>query len=167
MFQRLCYALALSCLARAAIQVQVPQEPERGHVVQSNFLGVSIELTFLDLYSSFLAMIVSSTTDWPPAGNSTSALNNNVLNYFKAFAPSNRRPLRIRVGGNSMDSSTMDPNQSEMIKLTGTQASGNDIHCTFGPSLFNVLKAFGDAAGGAEYMLGMSTILSRYCAGRR
>ena len=58
-----------------------------------------------------------------------------------------------------MDSSSIDPNQQEIIVFTGTRDSDNDVHSTFGPILFDTLKAFGDAVGGAEYMIGNALIL--------
>lgn len=52
-----------------------------------------------------------------------------------------------------MDSSVYVPTQSNMITLTGGNSS-NDITCTFGPVLFDVLKAVGNNIGGSQYILG-------------
>lgn len=55
-----------------------------------------------------------------------------------------------------MDSSVFEEHQTEVIALTGTQRNQNDVHSTYGPSLFSTMKAFGDALGGAIYMVGLS-----------
>ena len=55
-----------------------------------------------------------------------------------------------------MDSSTYDPNQSEMIVLTDPNAYFNDVPTSIGPSLFDVMNAMSSCVGGMEYIIGLS-----------
>lgn len=78
-------------------------------------------------------------------GSSPSALPNAMKNYLHNIVARTTHPLRIRIGGNSMDASTYVPSQSQMIIQTDKDAYFNDIPVTFGPVFFDVLNAMADA----------------------
>jgi hypothetical protein len=62
--------------------------------------------------------------------------------------------LRVRVGGNSMDDSTYDPYQSQMITNTSFTTDIHDQPVTYGPVLFDVLAELANQVGGIEYLMG-------------
>lgn len=65
------------------------------------------------------------------------------------------QPLRLRIGGNSMDSSTYIPEQtSPMVQLTDPGANANNQPVKYGPMLWDVLKKVATDIGGAEYLIG-------------
>lgn len=71
-------------------------------------------------------------------------------------ARTGNNPLRIRVGGNSMDSSTYIPSQtSPMVQLSNVAANANNQLANYGPLLWDVMKKVADDLGGAEYLVGM------------
>ncbi len=55
-----------------------------------------------------------------------------------------------------MDSSSYNPQQSEMIILTDPNAYFNDVPTSIGPVLFDVMDTISDCLGGAEYIIGLS-----------
>jgi hypothetical protein len=67
-------------------------------------------------------------------------------------------PLRMRLGGNSMDDATfvqgMPP--SPLIDVTNANANPNDIPVDFGPALWAQMAAVADTIGGGEYVIGLS-----------
>lgn len=90
-------------------------------------------------------------------GNGTSNIPKPFLNYLSALRSRSgpNRPLRLRIGGNSMDSSTYVPSQtSPMIQLTNSQANVNDQPVNYGPVLWDVVKLVAQNVGGAQYLIG-------------
>ncbi len=129
--------LAISALA--AIPITAPTSAPSSDVVYSNFLGISVELSFVNYYF----------------GNTTSNIPQPFVNYLEALhARSSGKPVRLRLGGNSMDSSTYSPGQPDIIEFTDPTANVNDQPVTYGPQLFEVMNAVSDKVGGAEYLIG-------------
>lgn len=104
-------------------------------------MGISFELSVLNNYF----------------GNDTSSTPGPVLNYLSALT--NRidpgHPLRLRIGGNSMDSGTYNPSQSAIIQFTDPHANVNDQPVSFGPTLLDVIKRIADDVG-AQCLIGLS-----------
>ena len=139
-------ALLVFCVhaTRAAtIQVSPPSQPPAGDAIATvypNFLGISLELSFINTYF----------------GNSSDQVPTAMVNYLSAIR--NRtldKPVRLRLGGNSMDSSTYVPDQSDIIEFTNPNANSNDQPVNYGPALFDVMNAVNDKAGGTEYLIGI------------
>ena len=63
-------------------------------------------------------------------------------------------PLRLRIGGDSMDSSTFVANQTQFSIFINPNANPNDQSVDFGPIVFNVLDAVSKSLGGVEYLIG-------------
>lgn len=53
-----------------------------------------------------------------------------------------------------MDDTSYDPNQAEMIVLTGINNTANKQPAILGPAYFDTLKAVSDDLGGAQYLIG-------------
>jgi hypothetical protein len=53
-----------------------------------------------------------------------------------------------------MDDTTYDPNQANMITLTGINNAANKQPAILGPAYFDTLKAVSDEIGGAQYLIG-------------
>ncbi|KAG6833918.1 hypothetical protein H0H87_007929 [Tephrocybe sp. NHM501043] len=132
-------ALAISTAADP-ISVSVPSIAPGHNVVQPNFLGISLELSFMDEYF----------------GNDTSTIPSTVLNYLSAIrSRTGNNPLRLRVGGNSMDSSVYVPElTTPMLQFTQSAANANNQPVNYGPMLWEVMKKVADDVGGAEYLIG-------------
>lgn len=81
-----------------------------------------------------------------------------MMNYLSNIRARMNSPLRIRVGGNSMDVSTYVPDQTEMIKLTDPNAYYNDVPCDFGPTLFDVMNTLADTVGEMQFIIGLSML---------
>lgn len=79
-----------------------------------------------------------------------------MQNYLANLRKRIQKPLRIRIGGNSMDAATYIPTQSNMITLTDPNAYFNDIPVDFGPSLFSVLNGMSDRVGEMQFIVGVS-----------
>ena len=125
----------------AAVQVSLPATPPSDNVtaVYSNFFGISFELSFINYY----------------LGNDTASMPQPVLNYLSALrARGGDRPLRLRLGGNSMDSSTYVPGQQQIIQFTDPTANVNDQPVTYGSALFDLMKASSDKIGGSQWLIG-------------
>ena len=61
----------------------------------------------------------------------------------------------MRIGGNSMDTSTYNPSQlSPMIQFLDPQANVNNQPVSYGPALWDVMKKVGDNIQGANYLVG-------------
>ena len=146
-----CIALALHALAAqlfvamaAAVSVTAPSgaPPSTANVVWSNFLGLSVELSFINYYF----------------GNNTDQLPAPTANYLSALrARGSGRPMRVRIGGNSIDSSTYVPGQQgSLIQFTDPGANVNDQPVDFGPQLFDVMNAMNEDVGGISYLIGES-----------
>ena len=144
-FSSTCLLLA-SCLTTTlgAVQVAPPAAPPGDNVttVFSNFFGISLELSFINYYF----------------GNSTAEIPQPVVRYLSALhAHGSGKPVRIRLGGNSMDSSTYVPGQEEAVVFTDPNANSNDQPVDYGPQLFDVMRGVSAAVGGAEYLIGEQT----------
>ncbi|TFK81509.1 glycoside hydrolase family 79 protein [Polyporus arcularius HHB13444] len=129
--------------AFAAIAVSAPANPPAAdaNVVYSNFLGLSLELSFINYYF----------------GNTTAEIPQPLVKYLSTLhAHGSGKPVRIRLGGNSMDSSTYVPDQSDIIQFTNPNANWNDQPVNYGPQLFDVMKGVSSAVGGAQYLIGLS-----------
>ena len=135
--------LASAHTTSAAIAVTPPPPPRAdANVVYSNFLGLSLELSFINYYF----------------GNSTAEIPQPVVRYLSALhAHGSGKPVRIRLGGNSMDSSTYVPGQQgSLIQFTDPGANVNDQPVDFGPQLFDVMNAMNEDVGGISYLIGES-----------
>lgn len=131
----------VSAVAADAVQVTLPSSPPGDNVtaVYPNFFGISFELSFINYYF----------------GNDSSNIPQAVINYLvELHARTPGRPVRLRLGGNSMDSSTYIPDQQEIIKFTNPYANVNDQSVSFGSVLFDVLKTAGSKIGGVEWLIG-------------
>ncbi|KAF5359203.1 hypothetical protein D9756_002888 [Leucocoprinus leucothites] len=129
--------------AGAPINVTFPSKPPseaRDNVIDDNFIGISWELSSFD-------------TLW---GKSVEAQPNAMQNYLHNLIVRLSKPLRIRVGGNSMDGSTYVPSLQAVLELTDPNAYFNDVPVNFGPALFDVMNGMSDKAGDMEFMIGLS-----------
>ncbi|KAH9900021.1 glycoside hydrolase family 79 protein [Cubamyces lactineus] len=129
--------------ALAAIALSPPSSPpgSDANVVYSNFLGISLELSFINYYF----------------GNTTDQIPQPVVKYLSTLkARASGQPLRLRLGGNSMDSSTYVPNQQQIIQFTDPNADFDDQPVDYGPQLFDVMNGMSSAVGGAQYLVGLS-----------
>ncbi|KAF8076570.1 glycoside hydrolase family 79 protein [Lyophyllum atratum] len=138
------FPLPVTPLNSDPISVSVPLAAPTHNVVQSNFLGISLELSFMDEYF----------------GNDTSTIPVAVMNYLSGIrSRTGNNPLRLRVGGNSMDSSVYVPEQtSPMVEMKQNAANANNQPATYGPMLWDVMKKVADDVGGAEYLIGLSLL---------
>lgn len=140
---------SLSCILTAvlgaSVQVNAPSAPPADNVtaVFPNFLGISLELSFINFYF----------------GNDTSSIPQPVLNYLSALHQrADGQPVRLRLGGNSMDSSTYIPDQTEIIKFTNPDANVNDQPVTYGKVLFEIMKTVSDKVD-SEWLIGACACL--------
>ncbi|THH04081.1 hypothetical protein EW145_g5783 [Phellinidium pouzarii] len=123
------------------LALNFPAVPDSAtNVVQSNFLGISWEL--YPLYYLW--------------GEKPETMPNAMKNYLSNIRARMSSPLRIRVGGNSMDGSRYAADQKEMILLFDENAYYNDVPCEFGPLLFDVLTAMADVVGEMQFIIGLS-----------
>ena len=136
------FALFLSTTrAQSPVQVAPPSSSPSSDIplVASNFYGVSFELSFINDYF----------------GNSTTSIPQTVLNYLNALH--NRTagsPLKLRLGGNSMDSSTYNASLQQIIQFTDPTANVNDQPVDFGGQLFPIMKTASDSIGGIQWLIG-------------
>jgi hypothetical protein len=79
-----------------------------------------------------------------------------MQNYLANLRARMKNPLRIRIGGNSMDDSVYVANQSDMITITNPNAYFNDIPVDFGPVFWEVLNAMSDRVGEMQFIIGLS-----------
>ena len=131
----------LATSAFAAVQVTLPSStpPADLTTVYSNFLGISLELSFINYYF----------------GNDTNSVPQPVVEYLTALHQrSSDKPVRLRLGGNSMDSSTYTPDQPAFIQFTDPTANSNDQPVDYSSQLWTVMNAVSDKVGGAEYLVG-------------
>ena len=92
----------------------------------------------------------------PTGGKSPQQMPFPIQNYLANLRARIHSPLRIRIGGNSMDSSTYVSNQTQMIVLTDPNAYFNDVPVDFGPTFFDVLNAMADVVGEMQFMITLS-----------
>ncbi|KAI0089143.1 hypothetical protein BDY19DRAFT_944395 [Irpex rosettiformis] len=138
--------LSLACLfstaLSASVQVNAPTSAPGDSVVTvyPNFMGISLELSFMNYYF----------------GNDTSSIPVAVLNYLEALHQRGAgQPVRLRVGGNSMDSSTYVPDQQQIIEFTDPTASKDDQPVTYGQVLFNIMKTTSDKVN-SQWLIGLT-----------
>ena len=93
-------------------------------------------------------------------GQSPSSIPPPVVNYLSNIRIRSQRPLRIRIGGNSMDDTTYNPNQPDMILLTGINNTANKQPAVLGPLYFDTMKTVSDDIGGAKYLVGQAIPIS-------
>ena len=147
LLRALCLLAAVNS-AYAAVAITPPAAPPsaNANVVYSNFLGISLELSFINYY-------MGNTTDQIPAP---------FVKYLSTLQQhASGKPVRLRLGGNSMDSSTYVPNQPDIIEFTDPNANSNDQPVNYGPQLFEVMKGVSSQVGGAQYLIGRYTALRR------
>ncbi|KAI0700786.1 glycoside hydrolase family 79 protein [Cytidiella melzeri] len=138
--------LSLSCLATstlaASVQVNAPSAAPGDNVtaVFPNFMGISLELSFINDYF----------------GNDTASIPQSTLNYLAALHQrGGGQPVRLRLGGNSMDSSTYIPDQQQVISFTDPTANVNDQPVTYGQVLFDIMKTTSDTVN-SQWLMGLS-----------
>ncbi len=127
--------------AFAAVAVTAPTNPPSvdANVVFSNFMGISMELSFINYY-------MGNSTDQTPAP---------FIKYLSTLQQhASGKPVRLRLGGNSMDSSTYVPNQQSIIQFTDPNANSNDQPVNYGAQLFEVMKGISTQVGGVQYLIG-------------
>ncbi|PPQ65943.1 hypothetical protein CVT26_010705 [Gymnopilus dilepis] len=124
------------------IQVSIPSKPTSTHVVNSNFLGISYELSFLNEYF----------------GNNTSSIPPTVINYLSTFRDrTGSLPVRMRIGGNSADDSTYVSSQTTVMEqFISNAADSDDQPVDYGPVLWDVLSKVSSDIGGAAYLIALS-----------
>ncbi|KAG5652420.1 hypothetical protein H0H81_005068 [Sphagnurus paluster] len=90
-------------------------------------------------------------------GNDTATIPATVLNYLAGIrSRTGNNPLRLRIGGNSMDSSVYVPWQATpMLQLTPYASNFNNQPVNYGSLLWDVLKKVSDDLTGAEYLIGV------------
>jgi hypothetical protein len=149
-------------VAADSISISVPSSPPSTHAVQPNFLGISFELSFMDEYCQFLPFfffffLILLTFIVLQVGNDTSTIPPTVISYLAALRSRvGSKPLRIRIGGNSMDSSNYVPSQtSPMIQLIDNATNVNDQPVNYSPILWDVMDKVSTDIGGASYLLGL------------
>jgi len=81
---------------------------------------------------------------------------NAMQNYLANIRARIKTPLRVRVGGNSMDDSVYVTNQPNMITITNTNAYFNDVPVNFGPVFWEVLNSMSDRVGEMQFIIGLS-----------
>lgn len=60
-----------------------------------------------------------------------------MVNYLSAIRNhTGAQPIRLRLGGNSMDSATYVANQTDILVFTDPNANPNDQPVNFGPVLW-------------------------------
>ncbi|OCB84380.1 hypothetical protein A7U60_g8364 [Sanghuangporus baumii] len=130
-------------------------------LVRSNFFGISIELSVVNTISDvfFLNDFALVLLIPPTVGENTSSIPTQMENYLGYIQNRTQSPVRIRVGGNSMDDSIFNSTQSKMIVYTGEAVSAHDQPVSYGPILYDVLANLAKNIGGAEYLIGLSLLL--------
>ncbi|KAG5341943.1 hypothetical protein C0989_006786 [Termitomyces sp. Mn162] len=88
-------------------------------------------------------------------GNDASTIPSTIINYLSAIrGRTGNFPLRLRVGGNSMDSSVYVPElATPMLQNATTAANANNQPVNYGPMLWKVMKKVADDVGGAKYLI--------------
>lgn len=141
------------------VPVTLPPTADPSNVVQDNFLGISFELSPFDtLCMCFQSLLHCSDSlgGVCPGGKTPQDMPKAMQNYLSNLRSRIKSPLRIRVGGNSMDSAIYVANQAQMIIVTDPNADPDDIPVDFGPVLFDVLNAMSNAVGEMQFVIGLS-----------
>ncbi|TFK61227.1 hypothetical protein BDN72DRAFT_965291 [Pluteus cervinus] len=127
-------------LALPPLSITLPANAYPVTVIDDNFMGVSWEL------SSFNTLWGDNADSSPPA----------MQNYLHNFAARLSKPLRIRVGGNGMDSSTYDPSLGTFLTVDpSTDVNNDDISVHFGPIVLDVMNAMSDKVGEMQFLFGL------------
>ncbi|KAF7319868.1 Glyco-hydro-79C domain-containing protein [Mycena kentingensis (nom. inval.)] len=132
--------LGSTALVNAAVQVSVPATPSASNVVESNFLGISYELSYLNEYF----------------GNDTNTINMPMLNYLGCIRARTRPAdsVRVRIGGNSADSSPYyTESSSPMVQLVPGDHNANDQPVTYNSEIWKVMSAVHKSVGGVAYSI--------------
>ncbi|KAJ7630455.1 glycoside hydrolase family 79 protein, partial [Roridomyces roridus] len=126
-------------LSYAAVQVSVPATPSGSNVVQSNFLGISFELSFVPEYF----------------GNDSTKINVPMLNYLGCIRERmGANPVRLRIGGNSADDSPyVAESSSPAVQLLPGTFNSNDQGVTYNSDLWPLLAAVSKSINGAAYLI--------------
>ncbi|KAJ7226050.1 hypothetical protein GGX14DRAFT_423589 [Mycena pura] len=138
-FSLLSVLLSSIVLADAAVPVAVPATPSGSTIVHSNFLGISFELSFMTDYF----------------GNDTANINTPMLNYLAGIrARTGGNPMRIRIGGNSADSSPYESEASSpMVALQAGNFNSNDQPVTYNSMLWSVMANVSNSVGGVAFVI--------------
>jgi hypothetical protein len=89
-------------------------------------------------------------------GNDTNSIPDPIVNYLTAYKSLlSDIPLKVRIGGNSMDSSQFVPNQTDILTFTDPNANSNDQPVKYGPTVFDVINKVNADVGGIEYLVGI------------
>ena len=154
------YAVLISSAFATTTNLTYPSSYKNNNLVYSNFFGISIELSIINTLSAFHSIAPRRDIAADLAfsvGNNVSTIPSQIENYFANIQARARKPLRLRIGGNSMDDSIFNPSQTDMITFTSPAANINDQPVTYGPSLYDVLSEVGTRIGGAQYLIGKSS----------
>ncbi|KAJ7098333.1 hypothetical protein C8R44DRAFT_888957 [Mycena epipterygia] len=135
-------ALSLSLWMPLVFAMKIPLAPASTHTVLSNFLGISFELSFIPNY----------------LGNDSSTIPQPMVNYLAGIrARTGDSSVRVRIGGNSADSSTyLESQTTPMAVLNNPHANSDDESVNYGPAIWAALAKVAQMAGGVDYLIGMS-----------
>jgi len=124
---------------------------------QISWVSVLSSASWMNIVSLFPFFLLLLALIVLQVGNDTSSIPPAVINYLAALRSRvGSKPLRIRIGGNSMDSSNYVPSQtSPMVQLIDNAPNANDQPVNFSPILWDVLDKVSSDIGGATYLLGL------------
>ncbi|KAG8978308.1 hypothetical protein FRB90_008455, partial [Tulasnella sp. 427] len=114
--------------------------PDGAIYVDDNYFGISWELQVVNLIM----------------GNSPDAIPVPLQNYLKNIRGRMSNPLRMRIGGNSLDNSYYVPAQTSMINGTVDNVGYTPI--TYGPIFLDTIVRLGDIIGGAQWDVGLGLV---------
>jgi hypothetical protein len=76
----------------------------------------------------------------------------NYLENYNELLPD--IPLRLRIGGNSVDSSIFDESQTQFSIPSDSSTNADDQPVSYGPLVFKVMDAVAERLGGVDYLFG-------------
>ncbi|KAG9009888.1 hypothetical protein FRB94_011334 [Tulasnella sp. JGI-2019a] len=124
------------CIAQ--INLTYPANTPAGAMyVQDNFFGISFEMQVINTI----------------IGNTPTTIPGPIQAYLGNIRNRTNNPLRLRVGGNSMDNSYYIPTQTDMI--SGAVDNVNYSPIQFGPVLIDTISQLGNSIGGAVWDVGL------------
>ncbi|KAK7059670.1 glycoside hydrolase family 79 protein [Favolaschia claudopus] len=131
----------LSAASTLCIQLEIPASPPSTHtIIASNFLGISIELSSISKY----------------LGNDTSMIPQALINYVAGVrARTGKSNVRMRVGGNSADSSTYVASQTSpmaVLKNPNVDKNSDNQAINYGPEIWAAMAKVSQMAGGVDYL---------------
>jgi len=90
-------------------------------------------------------------------GNDTSTIPTTMLNYLAAIRSRvGSNPIRLRIGGNSMDTSKYVAKQgAPMVQRVDRPINRDNQPVNYGPVVWDVLSNVASRIGGAAYIIGM------------